>query len=178
MKKDKEDVEHEKWMKFEKQLAVFLGEFDAAVKIADDEDRFLTPEELKQWEERLRGIWETHITHTGNALWLELFRACYNCKNRKTPTDPLMTIGIIRCQNPECEHHEKFNEMFNTIYTKRDIDRAREHMDEMLKTPEEFKPGNIDSMYGEEMEHNTDMKQKQQEKEQEKEKEVNQIMYG
>ncbi len=54
MKKDKENMEHEKWMMFEKQLAVFLGEFEAYAQIADDEDRFLTNDEMHGQKEKLQ----------------------------------------------------------------------------------------------------------------------------
>ena len=60
--------------------------------------------------------------------------------------------------------------MFNTIYTRRDIDRARERLDELSKTPKDFKPENMTEASGEDMENNTDMKQKEHIEQREKEK--------
>ena len=171
-------VGHGDWMIFEKELAVFLGEFDAAVRVADDEDRFLTPTELKKHEGKLRRIWETHIKNTGQEKHLELFKQCYSCQNRHTPTDPLMTTGVIRCNNQECDERKKFNEMFNAVYTRRDVDRGRERLDELTRTPEDFIPGNIDSVSGEDMEKNTDRRQEEHIEQAEKEKESKEMMYS
>lgn len=168
--------EHEKWMMFEKQLAIFLGEFDAHVQMADEGNSFLTPDELKQWEQRLQRIWESHIKSRGMEKHLELFKQCYSCQNRHTPTDPLMTLGVIRCQNHKCEHHKKFNKMFNQIYTRRDVDRSKEHMDKVLKIPEDFEP-DIENISGETMMRNTELKQRDIEKNVEKDKESKEMMY-
>jgi len=139
-KKEEEDEEHRDWIVFEKQLAVFLGEFDATVQIADEENRFLTTPEIETLEQKLLHIWEEHITKTGKTQHLKLFKNCYKCKNRNTHSegqdDMLMTLGVIRCGNTKCDKKQAFTEMFNTVYTKRDIDRAREHMEELLKTGE------------------------------------------
>ena len=170
-------VGHRDWMMFEKQLAVFLGEFDAAVAMADDEDRFLTPEELKQWEQKLQGIWEEHIKNTGQEKHLELFKQCYSCQHRNTPTDPLMTLGVIRCNNQECDERKKFNIMFNAVYTKKDIDRAKEYMDKVLKIPEDFTP-DMSNISGETMEYNTDRKQEEHIEQREKEKDAKEMMYS
>ncbi len=97
---------------------------------------------------------------------LEQFRTCYNCQNRNSHADTIMTLGVIRCENQDCSKHKEFSRMFNTIYTRRDIDRAREHMDELLKTPEDYVP-DMSNISGETMEHNTDMRQKDTEKEKE-----------
>ena len=159
---EKGNMEHEKWMMFEKRLAVFMGEFDAHVEIADDEDRFLTPEELRVWEQRLKRIWEEHIKNTGQEEWLESFKRCFNCQNRKTPTEPLMTLGVIRCENRECKQHRDFSKMFNQIYAKRDVDRAKRHVDELLRTPEDFEPGK-EGISGETMMRTTKLKERDRE---------------
>ena len=183
---EQEKMKHKKWIMFEKQIAVFLGEFDAHVEIADEEDRFLTPEELRVWEQRLKRIWEEHIQNMGNAQWLELFRQCYSCQNRNSPgADTIMTLGVIRCSNQDCSKHKEFSRMFNQIYTRRDIDRAREHMDEMTRTPETEEEatamieaaGNKLNLSGEEMGRNTDKKQKEHIEIKEKEKESKEMMY-
>ncbi len=164
--REKIGKEDEETVSFEMQLTKFSVEYDEIVEIADDEDRFLTTEELRVWEQRLQKIWETHIKNTGQEKHLETFKQCFSCQNRNTPTDPLITIGVIRCQNQDCEHHEKFNEMFNTVYTKHDIDRAKEHMDKTLKTPEEYTPV-ADNISGEMMQENTELKQKDLERDKE-----------
>ena len=164
---------HEKRMMFEKQLAIFLGEFEAYAQIADDEDRFLTTDELKKHEGKLMRIWEEHIRNQGMQEHLELFRQCYSCQNRNSHADTIMTLGVIRCENQDCSKNKEFSRMFNTIYTRRDIDRAREHMDELLKTPEDFTPDNSSNVSGETMERNTNMRQKDTEKE----KDAKEMMY-
>ena len=174
---EEKEKKHRDWMLFEKQLAVFLGEFDAAVQIADDENRFLTPQEIRVWEEKLQRIWEEHICSRGMQEHLELFKHCYSCQNRNTPTDPLITLGIIRCQNHDCNKHKDFNRMFNTIYTRRDVDRAKEHIDELTRTPEDFIP-DMSNIPGETLEKNTDKKQKEHIELTEKEKSAKEMMYS
>jgi len=161
-KEEKKNIAHEKQMIFEKELAVFLGEFEAYAQIADDEDRFLTPEELRVWEQRLKRIWEEHIKNTGQEEWLESFKRCFNCQNRKTSTEPLMTLGVIRCENRECKQHRDFSKMFNQIYAKRDVDRAKRHVDELLRTPEDFEPGK-EGISGETMMRTTKLKERDRE---------------
>lgn len=116
---------------FHKSILKIVLELERVRELAEAENDEEHTDKFDALKAKLLNVMKRHLTETGNERWLKSFEWCWACEY--TTPSPLDALGTIVCKHIKCQFHKEYREMFNEVYTEKDIKRMQEHIHYLRK---------------------------------------------